>query len=147
LAEWACVTPLAARGSMRACPACALRYLVWHGRHKRIRLMLSILRRHGRLIVGMVCAMAVAYPSFFSVTSFWAALTPQEAIAKWKKPLPEGWSAGVMNHGEYSKWWTIRERPVLFAISLTGLVCSIGFLWFSMFWIVRRRPQQSQTTK
>ena len=85
----------------------------------------------------MVFAFIIALPAFFTTVSFTAALTPDEAIER-GKPLPPGWTAGVMNHGEYYRWWTIREKPLLFGISLFALVAGVLFLWGAIFWIWKK---------
>ncbi|MEQ8789693.1 MAG: hypothetical protein RIC55_25585 [Pirellulaceae bacterium] len=97
--------------------------------------MLESLRQHPILCAAQVLAFLIAFPAFFSTVSFSVALTPEQAIAKFDKPLPSGWTAGVMNHGKYYQWWTIRERPVLFALSAICLAGGVLFLWSSLGWL------------
>jgi hypothetical protein len=97
--------------------------------------MIESLRKHRLLYAGEVLAFLICLPAFFSTLSFNDALTPQQAIARYSKPLPPGWSAGVMNHGAYYQWWTIQERPVLFGLSALCLVAGILFLWTSLAWL------------
>jgi hypothetical protein len=73
-------------------------------------------------------------PILFSTVSFVDAITPEQANAD-NMPLPSGWTAGVMNHGSYYKWWTIQQRPILFGVSLFILVAALLFVWISIFWI------------
>jgi hypothetical protein len=80
--------------------------------------MLKSLREHPLLCVTQVLAFLIALPAFFSTMSFTSALTSEQAVAEYNKPLPSGWTAGVMNHGDYYRWWTIQERPILFGASV-----------------------------
>ena len=95
----------------------------------------SVLRRRPWVLALSIAAVAAMYPCFFSVVSFTSALSPEEAIEKWNKPLPPGWTAAVMNHGQYYRWWPIHERPVLFSVSLAGLIVSVGWLWGVLLWV------------
>ena len=74
-------------------------------------------------------AAVVFFASFFSLVSFLAAKSPPQA-AKTGQPLPPGWSAGVMNHGHYYKWWLIRDNPVLFIASVVGFLAPWGLRRF-----------------
>jgi len=94
--------------------------------------MVRSLSRHTWFYIGLLATVIVAYAAFFSIMSFYGALRPSEAIERWGKPLPEGWSAGVMNHGEYYRWWTIRDRPLLFTLSWVGLTCAGACLLFAL---------------
>ncbi|NLF32255.1 MAG: hypothetical protein GX591_15375 [Planctomycetes bacterium] len=61
-------------------------------------------------------------------------------MATYGKPLPEGWTAGVMNHGDYYRWWPVSEQARLYAVSLAGLIVSLCTLCGIVFWIwVQRR--------
>jgi hypothetical protein len=102
--------------------------------------MVESIRRHPLLCAIQVCVLLVCVPAFMSAVSFVDAVTPQEAIAKYSQPLPSGWTAGVINHGHYYQWWTIQERPLLFAFSAFCLVAGVLFLWGSAAWLWRKRP-------
>ena len=91
------------------------------------------------LSVAQVLCCLLTFPAFFSVVSFLAAETPEQALDKGQKPLPAGWSAGVMNHGEYYHWWTISQRPVFFAFSLGALIGALAFIYGSLFWIWKKK--------
>jgi hypothetical protein len=106
--------------------------------------MLKSFRKHPLLCVAQVLAFLIALPAFFSTMSFTSALTPEQAIAEYNKPLPLGWTAGVMNHGDYYRWWTIQQRPILFATSISFLVLGIVFIWGSLLW-VWKQGQRSQS--
>ena len=82
--------------------------------------LIGPLRQRPRLFRFVV--LVAGLPCFLSVVSFAVAVTPAEAVEKHSKPLPEGWTAGVMNHGKYYQWWPIGERPFLFTISWAGLI-------------------------
>jgi hypothetical protein len=99
------------------------------------RRMIELLRRHSLLYAAQAIAFLISLPAFVSAVNFIDAETPQQAIARNGKPLPPGWTAGVMNHGEYYRWWTIQERPVLFGLSALSLVAAILFLWSSLAWL------------
>src|SRR5690606_15479764 len=86
------------------------------------------LRKHPDLAAVLLTAFAVAIPSFLSTISFIAAIDPEQARGN-GQPLPPGWSAGVMSHGSYYRWWTIGERPVLFGLSVFGLTTGMLFIW------------------
>jgi hypothetical protein len=45
-------------------------------------------------------------------------------------PLPNGWKAGVMSHGEYYNWplGAVREHPVAFAVCCILLIAEVVFL-------------------
>jgi hypothetical protein len=92
-----------------------------------------IFRKHPLLSAAQVVAFVVALPAFFSTINFIVAVTPEQA----RDALPAGWSAGVMNHGDYYHWWTIQERPYFFGASLFCLVMSLLFIWGSIFWLWR----------
>src|SRR5438552_15713692 len=89
-------------------------------------------RKRPFVSVAQVLAFLVALPAFFSTVSFTGALTPDQAVAKYEMALPSGWTAGVMNHGRYYRWWTIQEKPVLFAASVFCLAISMLFIWGSV---------------
>jgi len=99
-------------------------------------------RKRPFVSVAQVLAFLVALPAFFSTVSFTDALTPDQAIAKYEMPLPPGWTAGVMNHGRYYRWWTIQDRPVLFAASIFFFASPMLFIWGSAFWIWRRNRRR-----
>ena len=67
-------------------------------------------------------AVLAIMPSFFSVVFFCNAVTPENSNGS----IPATWSAGVNNHGTYFEWYTISDRPILFAVSVCALVMSVG---------------------
>jgi hypothetical protein len=109
--------------------------------------MLKSLREHPLLCVAQVLAFLIALPAFFSTMSFTSALTPEQVVAEFNKPLPSGWTAGVMNHGDYYRWWTIQERPILFGISVFFLVVGIIFIWGSLLWIWKQNRKKQSVDK
>lgn len=104
--------------------------------------VLDELRKHPALAAVLLVAFVVAIPSFFSTISFVAAVDPEQAIGD-GRPLPPGWSAGVMNHGTYYRWWSIGERPVAFALSVSGLVTSMLLVWSSVVRLYWRELRNS----
>ena len=82
------------------------------------------------LATFQIVATLAMFPTFFSVVSFSAATSATEAASD-GNPLPSGWSAGVMNHGAYYRWWLIQDRPFMFAFSLFLLLSCLGFLLLS----------------
>jgi len=71
------------------------------------------------------------FVGFFWVVNFLVADTPTEALSKWHIALPDGWEAGVMNHGEYFRWYTISGHPYLFTgalLWLGGAVSAFAYL-------------------
>jgi hypothetical protein len=103
--------------------------------------MIKSLRMRPLLCAAQVLAFIIVLPAFFSTVSFTSALTPEQAITECNKPLPSGWTAGVMNHGNYYRWWTIPERPILFGASLFLSVSGILFIWGSLYWVWRKDPK------
>jgi hypothetical protein len=96
--------------------------------------MIESLRKHPLLCAAQAIAFLILLPAFVSTVSFTDAVTPQQAIAN-DNPLPSGWTAGVMNHGQYYQWWTIQERPILFGLSSLSLVAGVLFLLSSLAWL------------
>jgi len=89
------------------------------------------------LLAALQIAAAVAvFPAFLCVVSFVVATSAARAASE-GKPLLSGWTAGVMNHGEYYQWWLIRDRPVMFALAVFLLVSCLAFLLLSA--LVHRR--------
>jgi hypothetical protein len=86
------------------------------------------------MVVGWV------FPSFFSTMSFFAAETPEEARAQGMN-LPSDWDAGVRNHGKYYRWWSISDRPFLFACSIGGLATGLASIWMHGIKETRRRRE------
>ena len=66
------------------------------------------------------------FVGFFWVINFLVADTPTEALSKWHIALPADWEAGVMNHGEYFRWYTISGHPFFFAGALLWLGDAVG---------------------
>ena len=57
------------------------------------------------------------------LTWWWRdAVSPQGAVARYGKPLPAGWPAGVMNHGRY-EWWfgTTADYPIAYAVTSVAM--------------------------
>jgi hypothetical protein len=106
--------------------------------------MIDSLRKHPVLAAVQVIAFLIALPAFFSTVSFMDAVTPEQARAD-SLPMPSGWSAGVMNHGSYYQWWTIKDRPFLFGISAFCLVTSMMFVFGSIFWLWKLRRKSGFT--
>ena len=89
--------------------------------------------RSGPLLAALQIAAAVAmFPAFFCVVSFLTATSAAQAASA-GKPLPSGWTAGVMNHGAYYQWWLIQDRPVIFVLVVVVLVSCLAFLLLSAF--------------
>jgi hypothetical protein len=109
--------------------------------------MLKSLREHPLLCVAQVLAFLIDLPAFFSTMSFTSALTPEQAVTEFNKPLPSGWTAGVMNHGDYYRWWTIQEKPILFGASVFFLAAGIVFIWGSLLWIWRQNRKSRSLGK
>jgi hypothetical protein len=109
--------------------------------------MLKSLLEHPLLCVTQMLALLIALPAFFSTMSFTSALTPEQAVTEFNKPLPTGWTAGVMNHGDYYRWWTIQERPILFGISVFFLVMGMLFIYGSLFWIWKQNRKSQSLDK
>src|SRR5262245_22902219 len=103
--------------------------------------MINTFRKHPVLSVLQIAAFFIALPAFFSAVSFMNAISSEQAQAE-GLPLPSGWSAGVMNHGSYYRWWTISERPFLFAVSVSCVAMSVLFLWSSILWLWRLRSKE-----
>jgi hypothetical protein len=78
--------------------------------------------RLGIILMVVFCLLGV--PSFFAVVSFVAA-EPASVIRANDYDIPPDWTAGVMNHGSYYRWYTIKERPALFALSVVVLAVSV----------------------
>jgi hypothetical protein len=96
--------------------------------------LFSLMRAYPRLaVVQLLVLLLVGLPALFSTMSFVAAETPEQAVAH-GTPLPEGWTAGVMNHGTWYRWWTIQENPALFGASVFLLVAGMFFLYSSLIW-------------
>ena len=62
-----------------------------------------------------------------SILSFVFAITPEEAIERGDS-IPADWEAGVFNHGEYYRWYTIEKHPVLFIFSAMMVIGSSIFV-------------------
>jgi hypothetical protein len=69
----------------------------------------------------------VLFPFFIlAVISFVTAITPQQAEQLHQLTMPSTWEAGVFSHGSYYRWITITGHPILFALSILGLLISIS---------------------
>jgi len=68
-----------------------------------------------------------------SLINFAVAYTPDEAKLV-GHTFPPDWSAGVMNHGTFYRWYTVNDAPVLFGFSVIVLILAIGsFIYWTMF--------------
>jgi hypothetical protein len=99
--------------------------------------MIKSFRKRPVLSIAQVLAFLIVLPAFYSTVNFESAINREQAIAE-NTPLPSGWTAGVMDHGSYYRWWTIQQRPILFGVSLFILVAGLLFIWVSIFWIWRQ---------
>jgi hypothetical protein len=90
---------------------------------------------HPVLAPVQVFVFFISMLAFLSTESFTSAVTPQQARAA-NRPLPPGWTAGVMNHGSYYNWWTIDQRPALYWLSRSCLWASNIFLYGSLYWLL-----------
>jgi len=92
---------------------------------------------HGRLLLA-----TVTIPSMVVLLLFLAA---EDAATIQDKgySAPEGWSAGVFNHGRYIGWWSIDEQPVLFLLaaigSLTGVLGILLAFYMDRLRVLRKR--------
>ncbi len=89
-------------------------------------------REHRKLKLAQLLVFLATMAAFVATANFMAAVTPDQALAEYKQPLPAGWTAGVWNHDHYFRWWTISERPILFGLSVLTLVIGVLFLWSSL---------------
>jgi hypothetical protein len=94
------------------------------------RFLVDSLRSHPLLWLLLAISMLSVFLGFFWTVNFFVADSPAQALALYGKPLPDGWEAGVMNHGEYFKWYSISGHPVFFAASLTFFGGAIGLFAF-----------------
>jgi apolipoprotein N-acyltransferase len=118
--------------------------LVLNEKEKRF---VKCIREHPRLCLVQLLALLAAFPLFVCTMNFIAAVTPEQALREHHKPLPPGWTAGVMNHGSYFRWWTIGESPVVFSLSAIGLVAVVLFLWISIGWLWWNMRNRNLKTK
>lgn len=86
--------------------------------------MFESFKRHPAFSIAQLIAAVLVLPALFFTVNFFAADTAAEA-ARRGNPLPVGWSAGVMSHGQYYRWWTISERPVFFGLLIAVLVSAL----------------------
>ena len=77
---------------------------------------------------------------FLAIVSFLFAKSSRVIGAEGGTP-PEGWPAGVYNHGHYYGWWRISDRPDLFALSV--VVFRMGTLPLSVFRARERKYQKA----
>jgi hypothetical protein len=83
------------------------------------------------------------FPAFFCFVSFTVA-EPRSAILAGGGNIPDSWTAGVMNHGSYYKWWMPSDRPFFFAISCATLFVCLGYLFWSSTRESRKRMRFSE---
>jgi hypothetical protein len=103
-------------------------------KHARPSQLLKSFKKNPWISFGQILSFIIGGAAFFVTMSFQGALTNEEAMAKWGKPIPDHWEAGVMNHGEYYEWYTIENHPVLYGVSYAALIGSILFIWLSLFY-------------
>jgi hypothetical protein len=106
-----------------------------------VRFSFAEIRNKTLFITLYALSILVSCSSFYSVVSFSHA-EDAEAIRAKGYDVPDGWPAGVFNHGEYYGWWGIEDRPVLFALSVMGLIISIvplQVLGIRKFWLQQKR--------
>jgi hypothetical protein len=84
-----------------------------------------------RRSVLQIVAVLVLFPAFFCVISFLVA-EPRSELLMRGGDIPASWSAGVMNHGEYYRWWLPSDRPVFFLSSCFALILSLAYLFWSV---------------
>jgi hypothetical protein len=89
----------------------------------------------------LVLSIIAIYPAFYSVINFATAVTPAQAAAQGLQ-MPPWWSAGVYQHGHVYEWYTIGKKPLLFSLSVAGLVLSLGYIYYLIFSAVWQRRQQ-----
>jgi hypothetical protein len=94
--------------------------------------MFESFKRHPVFSIAQLIAAVLVLPAFFCTVSFLAVDTAVEA-ARGGKPLPGGWSAGVMSHGTYYRWWTIAERPIFFGLSVAVLATTLIMFYSTLY--------------
>jgi hypothetical protein len=94
--------------------------------------MFESFKRHPVFSIAQLIAAVLVLPAFFCTVSFLAADTAVE-VARGGKPLPGGWSAGVMSHGTYYRWWTIAERPIFFGLSVAVLATTLIMFYSTLY--------------
>jgi small-conductance mechanosensitive channel len=89
----------------------------------------TLLPRTAAIITGLawrvmwVFAMWIfTLAGFFSVVSFLNADLPREIPVSASVEVPRSWPAAVRNHGHYYLWWTVSQRPLMFAFSVAFLL-------------------------
>ncbi len=75
--------------------------------------------------VSLTLCVFVGLPSIGSTHKFIFAEPGVQLRAK-RKDIPDEWPAAYFYRGEYKRWYTIKQRPVLFGLSIVGLV--VGFV-------------------
>jgi hypothetical protein len=88
---------------------------------------LALKRCSFRTIAGWATELIVIFLFGLSIVVFLMFLgvdTREEAALRGLAKLPLGCEAGFYQGGAYICWFTIREHPVWFALSLLGLVAS-----------------------
>lgn len=75
--------------------------------------------------VSLTLCIFVGLPSTAAIFRFLTA-KPAAEIRENVHDIPEEWPAAYMDHGKYKRWYTIKQRPVLFGLSIVGLV--VGFV-------------------
>ena len=75
-----------------------------------------------------------------STLAFLATETPAEAARRGLARIPSECEAGFFNHGAYTCWYTISDHPLLFALSLAGLLAGGAIVaWAQRRWFPPRR--------
>ncbi len=108
------------------------------------RTLSSSFKKRPWLSLGQIVAGLLVFLGFFLTVSFVSAITPHEAALTGDAVMPTHWEAGIMNHGEYYRWYTISNHPILFGISLAVFVGSAGFILLSgtiVTWLEERNKK------
>jgi len=82
---------------------------------------------HPFLWLGVFASHLAIFPLGYCILNFLVAETPAEAMRLGDPPIPSTWEAGVMNHGQYIRWFSIEAHPLIFW-SLVGLLFTNFFL-------------------
>lgn len=80
--------------------------------------------------IAQIIAVIIMFPAFFATVSFFVA-EPRDQIIKKGYSIPNGWEAGVMNHGEYYEWYSMAEHPYYFMLSIGTLIA----VWFFLLYM------------
>jgi len=79
-------------------------------------------RGNGWFGLWALAAWMFTLAGFFCVISFLSAELPRQINPPPGVVVPAQWPAAVRNHAEYYLWWTVPQRPLLFAVWLAALL-------------------------